>query len=183
MSTYRTTRQRRSRYTVFLVGGEFKVILTYSAADARTYFERRGYKVSRVGKGDVRKQIRARQTQAEGGYRIDQKALKDAIAILGLKLPVRVRQHARVGNTNGNYRHGVTHHNIMIKSYLTPEQASKTLWHELTHAQQAERAGDYAGWTLESQQQRRSYAYWNRPIEVEARANADKYAPLYPICK
>lgn len=160
--------QRRTRYTVrFHDDDEPKVILAYSAQGAREYYERMGYAVRTVIKGDYRRQQRAAKAKIQGGFRIDQNALKDAIDLLGLKLPVKVRFHARHGNTQGNYRLRDGWHDIMLKSYHTPEQASSTLWHELTHAMQAERAGDKTAWRKVIADQA-VYAYGRRPVEVEA---------------
>lgn len=163
---------RRTRFTVYFTPDqEPQVILAYHGQEneIRDYYEKRGYAVRRVVKGDHRKKQRAAAKQREGGFRIDRKALNAAIDALGLDLPVDIRFHARVGSTNGNYRFDGRRHDIMLKSYLTPEQASSTLWHELTHAMQAERAGaTTAAWSSVQREQAR-WSYWNRPIEREAR--------------
>lgn len=166
---------RRSRFTVVLEGREPFVTLAYSATQIRKAYG--FHNVVTVTKGDFRKKVRA--TPTGGGFQIDARALKQAIALLGLKVPVKVRQHSRVGNTHGNYRFRAStaakpqHHDIMLKSYLTPAEASHTLWHELTHALQAERCGSLLGWAAESRKQR-SYSYHFRPVEIEANRMADK---------
>lgn len=167
--------RRRSRFTVEFADGSRTVILAYGALDAEHYFRARGREVVDTVSGDYR------ISRSSGGYRINQAALNAAIATLGLKIPVRVRFHARAGSTRGNYRFAPTHHNIMLKSYLTPEQASNTLWHELTHALQAERSGSVTGWAAECNKQKR-YSYRNRPIEREANAMADKMSHR-PLCR
>lgn len=106
---------------------------------------------------------------ARGRFVLNPEAVQDAVRELGLNVQVRIRFHARAGNTNGIYRRYFTHHDIMLKTYLTPKEASSTLWHELTHAMQAERAGAPDAWNAYAKAQR-SYSYDNRPIEVEARA-------------
>lgn len=159
---------RRTRYTVTLEGRDPFVII---AADEGQIYNHYGSKLVGLRKGDFRKVAKPRVSGP--GFRVDQQALKQAIALLGLKVKVKVRFHARNGSTLGNYRFAGTHHNIMLKSYLTPEQASHTLWHELTHAMQAERAGSKEGWSAEHRRQRR-YSYQFRPIEVEANKMADK---------
>lgn len=183
MSNYR---QRRSRYTVTLSTGERKVILAYSAEGARNYYAEfyasMGITVTRVAQGDYRKQQHAANRQAQGGFTIDRQALAFAIEYLGLTWPVDIRTHARVGGTQGNHRLTPNHrHNIMVKSYLTPEEASSTLWHELTHAAQAERAGNYHAWSEFVREQRR-IPYSHRSIEIEAR-QASKDMADYPLCK
>jgi hypothetical protein len=61
----------------------------------------------------------------------------------------------------------------MVKSYLGAQEASGTLWHELTHAMQAERvvkAGE--SWQSHTAAQAR-WTYSRRPIEIEARQMSD----------
>lgn len=160
--------QRRSRFTVRFASGDPVVCLAYDAGFVHKYYEALGRTVTGVTKGDHRVKARAAEVKAAGGFRVDQAALKDAIALLGLKLPVTLRYNSRVGNTNGNYRFTGHSHNIMLKSYHTAAQASDTLWHELCHAMQAERAGTMVEWNVVQRQQAR-YSYRSRPIEREAR--------------
>ncbi len=162
-------RQRRSRFTVhFLDGRDPSVILAHSADYARAYYTARGRDVGRVVKGDYRVKAREAAAKASGGFKLDHAAVRDACDLLGLKLPVSIRFNGRVGNTNGNYSFDGRKHRIMLKSYRTPEQASSTLWHELCHAMQAERAGTMADWAVVRREEAR-YPYRSRPIEREAR--------------
>jgi hypothetical protein len=183
--------QRRTRFTVKVKLGEGsvekRVIRAYTAENAINYYTRRGYTVLSIAKGDYRKQEREAKAKAQGGHRLDHKAIQEAADVLGLKLPVRVRQHSRVGNTHGNYRLAglagqATHHNIMVKSYLTPKEATNTLWHELTHALQAERDGksDLATWRKVSNEQK-VYSYRQRPIEREANETAALMSKDHPL--
>lgn len=159
---------RRSRFTVYRKGLDPVVCMTYTAESARAFYERNGQTVTRVVKGDHRVEARNAAIKAAGGFRLDRAALQAACAELGLKLPVKVRFNSRVGGTNGNYRFMGTHHDVMLKSYRTPQQATATLWHELCHAMQAERAGGTPEWAkVRAEQQRVPYS--RRPIEVEAR--------------
>lgn len=175
-------RQRRTRFTVhFHDSDEPLVFLGYNAQDARSFYEKRGRQIKSIVKGDYRTKQRAAKAKAQGGFQIDQGALKDAIELLDLKLPVKIRFNARHGNTNGNYRLRDGWHDIMIKSYHTPEQASSTLWHELTHAMQAERAGDKAQWS-EVLADQAVYAYKRRPIENEAN-EMSKTMQDVPLCR
>lgn len=170
-------RMNRTRYTVTLRSGETlrrEVILAYSADGARSFYEGRGNTVVEIEKGDYRLQ------SPDSGFNIMQDALKAAQKELGLVLPVKIRFNARQGRTNGNYRFNTTHHDIMIKSYLSPEQASSTLWHELTHAMQAERVGGTKSVWADFLKDQSSYSYKNRPIEIEANkmSRAKKDSPL-----
>ncbi len=159
--------RRRSRFTVHIVGREPRVVLSYTSAGAGEHYERMGYTVLKVVKGDHRKPVALPARR----FVIDQPALADAIDLLGLKVPVKIRYNSRQGATAGNYRFRYGAHDIMLKSYATAAEASQTLWHELQHAVQAERAGTAQDWTKVVNDQRR-YPYSRRPIEVEARALA-----------
>lgn len=162
---------RRARYTVHIAGEDTpRVILDYSAQSAQAYYERRGLNVLSVTAGDYRKQV-----QEGGGFVIDEHALAQAVITLGIKLPVKIRMHSRQGDTLGNHRLRAGYHDIMLKSYRTAEQASSTLWHELTHAMQAERdgGGDIHAWYGVNREQR-LYPYSIRPIEVEAREMSER---------
>lgn len=139
---------KRSRHTVNIsrpgsFRAEDKVILSYGPQDAVDYFNRLGYKVNSVRKGDFV------NCKPQGGWHVDRAVLREAIAELDLKWPVRIKQ----GNSQGGQRgvHRLRHeahpqrgiraiHEIRVKSYLDAETASHVLRHELKHAQQAERA-------------------------------------------
>ena len=176
---------KRTRYTVTVAhqssnAVEKRVILAYDAQGAIKHYNSLGYIVLQIEKGDHRRKAKAAAVKASGGYRVDHAALRDACDLLGLTMPVRIRHSSRVGNTRGNYRHGGTYHDIMLKSYLSAEQASSTLWHELTHAMQAERAGSESGWAAVL---RDSHGKYQRcPLEREARQMSRTMANV-PLCR
>ncbi len=133
------------------------------------------------------------ENRGVGSYRLDESALAEASEYLGLKLPIRVRYSSRAGNVRGNYRlgrstSGPNFHNIMLKTYIGAEQASKTLWHELTHAMQAEREMLAAGLDLRdpagkiawqsADARGRGIGYSRKPIEVEAREGEKMHEAL-----
>jgi len=166
---------RRSRFTITYSPDDSNeilrtVVLAYSADSIRMRYSIPGATILGIERGDYRAKARAAAVHAAGGFTVNRQAVDDAAALLGLKLPVRIRFNSRVGRTNGNYRFKGDHHDIMLKSYRTPEQASDTLWHELTHALQAERDGraDEAVWA-DVRRSQAHYSYLIRPIEVEAR--------------
>lgn len=177
----------RTRFTVTYIdaNGERvkKVALCYTALDAQQLIESRfGVSAVSIIKGDYRKEARAAEQKASGGFTVDRVALAAAIKQLGITMPVKLRFNARVGGTQGNYRFRNGTHDIMLKSYHTPEQASSTLWHELTHAMQAERAGGtQETWNSFAREQRR-YTYNRRPIEIEARQMSEAMAHV-PLCR
>lgn len=174
------SRRRRTRYTVDVEGREPVVVLSYTHGGAIETAQRHGYKVLSAVTGDYRKQARAREVKAKGGFRINRSALEQAKFIMGLKLPVKIRYNNRVGDTNGNYEFHGTYHDVMLKRYHTPEQATRTLWHELTHAQQAERCGDLEIWERFRKAQRR-FSYQRRPMEIEARNMSANMSPNHPL--
>lgn len=161
-------------------------VLAYTLEGAKQALVQKGY-------GAVSIAPHRREDIQGGGFKIDQAALKAAQDFLGLTLPVKVRHSSKLGATQGNYRlshRRGNHHNVMLKSYLTPEQASKTLWHELAHAMQAERACKTAGvsptdraallaWSA-TPERAKGTGYYKKPIEVEARAH-ENYAATRPL--
>lgn len=162
---------RRKRFTVTDTSGRKTVVLAYSAENAYDWCERRrGIEVESVVAGDYRTASRTANVRASGRkFAIDYPALREACSLLDIDLPVKVRLHSKVGNTHANHRFNGTFHNIMLKSYLTAAEASSALWHELTHAMQAERAGGTKEAWNAYRAKNGSGNYHRRPIEVEAR--------------
>lgn len=197
-------RQRRTRWTVtYLANGEEKTrqALGYDPDFIWDWYERRGYNLISVEKTPNR-QRGTSAAKAPRDFSIDEAALAEAIEFFGIKQPVVIRFNGRLGSVAGNHRfrstalHSTaqdrrevgeahTYHRIMIKSYLSPENASKTLWHELTHAMQAEReageeAAGFAGirrWN-QADARDRKYSYDVRPCEIEAREHEDLHDSL-----
>jgi hypothetical protein len=162
---------RRSRWTVKFRDGRKLVILAYSGQGVRDHYERRGQEVVSVTKGDYRARVAA-SAPSGGGWELSHRALKQASDQLGLTLPITVKKNGKVGGTNATYRLKPHGHHIIVKAYLTKQQATESLWHELQHAQQAERAGGTPElWAAESKRQR-AWPYRRRPIEIEARRTA-----------
>jgi len=175
--------RRRTRYVIsYIPTGTVEIrtghILAPSESDVRLWVAKRGTLISI----ETQRSLKAR-TVKRHGLVLDRKALADACDLLGIRNRVEVRFHGAVGNTNGTHRYSFPRvrsaadvaslapvHRIVIKSYLSPEQASSTLWHELTHAAQAERVSreDPSLWWAFIRKQRR-IPYSHRPIENEAR--------------
>lgn len=158
--------KRRKRYTVTLSDSSQHVILAFDALDARLYYTQRFGRVASVSAGDYRLQPTEREWQ------LNYAALRDAKKELGLTLPITVRKNGRQGSTNATYRLKPEGHHIVVKSYLTRQEATESLWHELQHAQQAERVGaTAAAWKAEHDRQKK-WPYKKRPMEIEARRTA-----------
>lgn len=171
-------RQRRSRYTVTSDRGR-EVVLAYSREGAATYFAQRGRRVTGVEEGDYRKPKRPLNQWKQHHENIDR-----AIQWLGINFPVTITVQNHHGGRWGNHALRVDgsqlYHEIKVKSWLTPYQAGQTLWHELAHAMQAERAVARSSATTarerarawyESEERTRDIHYRRRPCEVEARAH------------
>jgi len=122
-------------------------------------------------------------------YEVDMSAVAAAARALGLRHPVRVfiRRYTwgdgrYIGFVDGEHRVGVA-------SDLSARRASRTLWHELTHALQVERLGDERTfWSLWWKQMRKlglsrtqaaratSLRYRRAPLEAEAYRNERRHA-------
>jgi hypothetical protein len=118
---------------------------------------------------------------------VDHDALREAESDLGLTFPARItweklRARTQDAMVLGRYN-GIDPfhpaHNIALNPNLTTRRASATLWHELTHAMQAERLGSFARFDSEYARQLRAiglhvshpdyYArYVSIPLEAEA---------------
>lgn len=202
MRRRRLVHSRRQRYTVTLESGERKVILAYNGADATAWFIGRGYRVEKVERGDYHHA----EASSPTGWRLNQGNLREAIAFLGIELPVRIKQTGHKGGRYGAHgfqplrgkfmknpaldtASGGMYHNITIKNWLSPEKAGETLWHELTHAKQAEEASASAttmrakfnAWrTCESRGN--GVTYMRKPVEVEAR-EYEKFNDELPLAR
>lgn len=106
-------------------------------------------------------------------------ALADAAELLGIKMPIHIRYNGRYGSTRGSwttdFRDRMHCHVIMLKSYRTQQAASVTLWHELTHAMQFERAGRSRMRMLADSE---GLDYLHRPHEIEARELSYAYSDV-----
>lgn len=79
----------------------------------------------------------------ERTWEVDYAGLGYAIDAYGLKLRVDIRLTGSAVHHRGRYRLRRTpglglHHSITVSSYEDRDDASRVLWHELTHALQAE---------------------------------------------
>lgn len=144
-----------------------------------------------------------------GGFEPEEKApqwepspegIEYAKEYFNLTLPVAIKPNAHRGGRRGSYElrsaMGITattkkllpfgtiiYHHIAVKRWLTPERASKTLWHEFAHAKQAEAViaqyklthpahtllGARDSW-LQLSRANKKTAYDMRPWEIEARS-------------
>ena len=188
--SYYSRRPRRSRFTVTVEGYPAKrVILAYTAQGAVDHYNSCGLRVLDVVKGDL---VNVHTPERKGGWKLSGR-LAEAQDFLGLTIPVKIKQTGHQGGRYGAHSlridraTGKPYHHITVKSWLSVAEAGRTLWHELTHAMQAERCaaalaadGPYPvaladlsasawlrAWDTTPE---RMGSYQTRAIEVEARS-------------
>lgn len=119
----------------------------------------------------------------------DHSRLLHAYDTLSITWPVQIRrtasrQHQGCHKLKVNAGRTTPTHMIVVDKTLTPNFASRILWHELAHAAQAERASKLIGATTarlmqaawaSSSLRTRDIPYNARPCEVEARQIENKY--------
>ena len=205
---------RRQRYEAKLSPGtgngiETRLILAYDAESVTRYYERCGYVVLQVR--SARKK-RTTERPANPPWKIDQRAIREACEFLGITHPVKLKPTNVAGGRLGAHQlrptgpgvrikgtriHGIENatglvHHITVKSWQSVEQASRTLWHELCHAMQAERelsamptpwdAADAIRTWNTCHARGRGITYKRKPIEVEAR-EYEEFAAEQPLAR
>jgi hypothetical protein len=153
-----------------------------------------------------------RDTSAPWRPSIDNIAL--AAQHLGIAVPVEVRRSATrkllgryhgirlhddaprdpdvIATMSDDYLNTLMHHHITVSARLTPEAASRVIWHEMTHAAQYERDPDYyvSQYAAELRDAKRLAALTGQPFdrfyrmisfEIEAKANEGNHYKLYPL--
>lgn len=107
---------------------------------------------------------------AKAGWKIDVKAIREAIEFFGLTSPVEVKLTAGYRRTGCHrFRDGV--HVLTVSGIRGAAEASETLWHELTHCAQQEYLGRTA-FRAEYEAESRRVGYRANRFEVEARDTA-----------
>ena len=147
-------------------------------------------------------------------WRVDEDALERARILLGMVVPARVRR-MKGKALRGRYRgiklapeaprdpnviaatdddalNALMYHNITVAVRLTPEAASRTIWHEMTHAAQYERDPDayVEGYKRENAMAKAiaartgthlSRVYQHISFETEAKANESLHYTRFPL--
>lgn len=135
-------------------------------------------------------------------WEVDRIALKRACEVLGITSPVHVKRspgRSLAGAYHGRKLGALVHrhcdpvqsyHCITVSAVLHPNDASRTLWHELTHAAQSERDPAFhkkydKAEALQRCKSKQSSAAHRRykalPWEVEARANSGLHDDVGPL--
>lgn len=207
-----TRRRRRTRWLCELSrDGEAvtRQILAYNRESARAHYERMGYLVRSI---EAHRPSKSWERPANKAWRKDERAIREAIEFFGLTLPVEIKLTSHAGGRFGahslmpvggrvrivgNRVHNISTatgivHRITLKSWRSAEEASRTLWHELTHAMQAERALAKltAPYTAHEALQAwgscadlgKGVKYDRKPVEVEAR-EYESFHDEHPLTK
>lgn len=190
MSQYR--KPRRTRYRIDTHRGPVDV-LAYSPEGARRAAENAGYSILAGGGPRV---ARKQKSSQPARWTVNDAAIRAACRALGVEWEVRITR-TKATRTNGVHRlrirNGRPVHFIAGPALADTAKATATLWHELTHAAQAERVAREGGvhhdplsalhaWVKFCNRQNR-WCYERRPIEVEARATADNPPLSIPLVK
>lgn len=151
---------------------------------------------------ELRDHLRLTLPPTDGrNWQLDERMILQAIDILEIKLPVRIRFMSsyatnRYGESK-NWRGGAHYsrdgwHRVTInQAYKEPESASKTLWHELAHCMQAERFVERTARPLRDfhdEEYKLLDGEWGRSyqgnlLEIEANNIASKNYLIYPLAK
>lgn len=192
------TRRRRTRWLCELSrNGKTteRQILAYNADSVRDHYTRLGYDVHSV---KAHRPSRTAVKATNPPWRKNERAIREAIELFGLTLPVEIKLTSHAGGRYGAHTlHPVggqvrVHngriywaetatglvHRITVKAWRSAEEASRTLWHELTHAMQAERElsklanssikDKLEGWRT-CADRGHGLSYSRKPLEIEAR--------------
>ncbi len=110
---------------------------------------------------------------SKGGSRFSPAAVQEAIELLCLTGTVEVKASAGTRRRGAHrYYKATGHHSITVSTYLCPEDAGRTLWHELCHAAQVEYLG-VETFNAQYSQESAWKGYRANAFEVEARSYSD----------
>lgn len=122
-------------------------------------------------------------TNTPPAWEFDVDAIEAAARSLRLRRPIIVAcARYPTGRWQGMASYANGAHDLHVGCALTADQASRTLWHELTHAQQRERLGDRYWREYMAAGGRTGPGYHANRFEHEARANEPR-ATLEPLVR
>ena len=179
---------RRKSYIVKVLNGQGAereyLMRVYDPAYIDQYVAARGWTL-------VSKSPKPRAKPRAAKWKLNDDALAQAVEFLGLKHPVYfTRNNTKTRSGSYSLRYGWTLpataparfrqatlvHRIQLRPADTAEDASRTLWHELAHAMQAERSLSGAsngigavGVFAKAVRAEAAIPYKRRPSEIEAR--------------
>jgi hypothetical protein len=184
---------RRKRYQISCItpSGETKRdvhVLAYHKDHIALLMEKEGFKI--LSDPEL---VSSTTSTAKPAWTSDWAAVTEAKDLLKIQWPLKITRtfcQTRYGRHTIRYRMGdlVPRHYITARKTSTPEKASQTLWHELTHASQAEQAAEgkkgidrVKAW-IELSNKENLKPYDARPIELNART-AEYCAEHLPLTK
>lgn len=124
-------------------------------------------------------------TRTPAKWDFDLRAIARACEHLGVEQPVVVgcAEYAN-GRWAGMYSNERGTHKIRVRRSSSAHAASRTLWHELTHAAQHERGDSLDTGISASRASRLSaQAYNELPGEAEAKYNERLHARMFPLTR
>lgn len=117
-----------------------------------------------------------------GGHRISAAAVTEALEHLGINAPVQIKwSQGRRRLGAHRFRPGVGHVITVTTYHRYASGVSETIWHELTHAHQLERAVDPKSFITSYREESRRVGYRNNRFEVEAREVGARMSVLKPL--
>jgi hypothetical protein len=116
-----------------------------------------------------------------GGWELSYRALREARELLGLRSDVEVTKSAG-SRRIGCHRFREGRHFITVSTYLTPEGASRVLWHELGHAAQQEAHESHEDFRTAYRAETSLRGYDANRFEADARAG-EEFHDLIPLTR
>jgi hypothetical protein len=164
----------RKTFTVFHANGRRSLWISDSQSELFSHMDDLGKSAQRILPGNF---VALNTGLDTCSFSVDETAFRRACH--SLRNPVRICYHSRMGTVKGSHRFindaiGGPFHSILLKSYLDPIEANITLWHELRHAQQAEKSGSVFTWNRLYVESQRTYGYQSDPYEIDAERYALK---------
>lgn len=119
---------------------------------------------------------------SKGGATFKPGAVLEALDYFGIVDPTEVKFTAGIHRKGAHRYAGPGQpHLITVSTYLSPEEAGRTLWHELCHAAQREYLG-VPEFVAQYRQESASKGYLGNKFEVEARQHSDLNTEI-PLAK
>lgn len=128
--------------------------------------------------------VRVPRKPSLGGYRVSAAAVQNAVHEFGLSWPVVIKfsqGRRRLGAHRVKVAGGTFVHSITVTTYFREaSDMSGTIWHELTHARQAEQLG-LPQFRASYKREQATVGYRNNRFEVEARKEQEARKHSQPL--
>lgn len=116
------------------------------------------------------------------GARLDPIAIREALDLMEVKHDVQIKWSGGYSRRGAHrFYDGKNLHVITVSTHLMADQASNTLWHEITHAAQTERYENGKVFHAHYVKENRTRGYKRNRFEVEASENGDAFGTDHPL--